>query len=34
MDIKKVFQYLFLILLFLACFLFYYKYFSDDDKKI
>ena len=34
MDIKKVFQYSLLILLIVASFLFYYRYFSDDLKKI
>jgi len=34
MDIKKVSQYSLLILLFVVSFLFYYKYFSNDDKKV
>jgi len=34
MDIKKVIQYFLLILLIIASFLFYYKYFSKDLKKI
>ena len=34
MDIKKSFQFSLLILLFISSFLFYYKYFSDDTKKI
>tara|TARA_B100000674_G_C37835156_1_gene912480 strand:- start:667 stop:1269 length:603 start_codon:yes stop_codon:yes gene_type:complete len=34
MDIKKVFQYSLLILLIIASFLFYYKYFTDDIEKI
>ena len=34
MDIKKVFQYSLLVLLIVASFLFYYRYFSDDLKKI
>ena len=34
MDTKKIFQYSLLILLFLVSFLFYYKYFFKDDKKV
>ena len=34
MDTRKVFQYSLLILLFVASFLFYYKYFAEDNKKI
>ena len=34
MDTKKVFQYSLLIILFVVSFLFYYKYFFKDDKKI
>ncbi len=34
MDIKKNFQYGLLIFLILVSFLFYYKYFTDDDKVI
>ncbi len=34
MDIKKVFQYSLLILLIIASFLFYYKYFTEDTKKV
>ena len=34
MDTKKVFQYSLLILLFVVSFLFYYKYFFLDDKKV
>ena len=34
MDIKKIFQYGLFILLIIASFLFYYKYFSEDIKKI
>ena len=34
MDKKKVFQYSLLILLFVVSFLFYYKYFFKDDKKV
>ncbi len=34
MDIKKIFQYGLLILLILGSFLFYYKYFTEDVKKI
>ena len=34
MDTKKVFQYSLLILLFVVSFLFYYKYFFKDDKKV
>ena len=34
MDIKKVFQYGLLIFLIIASYLFYYKYFADDIKKI
>ena len=34
MDTKKVFQYSLLILLFIVSFLFYYKYFFKDDKKV
>ena len=34
MNIKKVYQYSLLILLILLSFLFYYKYFTDDIKKI
>ena len=34
MDIKKVSQYSLLILLIIASFLFYYKYFSEDFKEI
>ena len=34
MDIKKTFQYGLLILLILASFLFYYKYFKEDVKII
>ena len=34
MDIKKVIQYCLLILLIIASLLFYYKYFSEDLKKI
>ena len=34
MDTKKVFQYGLLILLFIGSFLFYYKYFKENDKKI
>ena len=34
MDIKKVIQYGLLVLLIIASFLFYYKYFSKDLKKI
>lgn len=34
MDKKNVFQYSLLILLFVVSFLFYYKYFFKDDKKV
>ena len=34
MDTKKIFQYSLLILLFVVSFLFYYKYFFKDDKKV
>ena len=34
MNIKKVYQYSLLILLILLSFLFYYKYFTEDTKKI
>ena len=34
MDTKKVFQYSLLIILFVVSFLFYYKYFFKDDKKV
>jgi lipopolysaccharide assembly outer membrane protein LptD (OstA) len=34
MDTKKVFQYSLLILLFIVSFLFYYKYFFKDNKKV
>ncbi len=34
MEIRKVFQYSLLVLLFVASFSFYYKYFAEDDKKI
>ena len=34
MDIKKVSQYSLLILLIVSSFLFYYKYFTEDVKKI
>ena len=34
MDTKKIFQYSLLILLFIVSFLFYYKYFFLDDKKV
>ena len=34
MDIKKVSQYSLLILLIISSFLFYYKYFTEDTKKI
>ena len=34
MDTKKIFQYSLLILLFVVSFLFYYKYFFLDDKKV
>ena len=34
MDTKKIFQYSLLILLFIISFLFYYKYFFNDDKKV
>ena len=34
MDIKKVSQYSLLILLIVSSFLFYYKYFTEDTKKI
>tara|TARA_B100000900_G_C20253119_1_gene582855 strand:+ start:12 stop:614 length:603 start_codon:yes stop_codon:yes gene_type:complete len=34
MDIRKVFQYSLLILLFVISFLFYYEYFFKDDKKV
>mgnify|MGYP001479406686 FL=1 len=34
MDTKKVFQYSLLIILFVVSFLFYYKYFFLDDKKV
>ena len=34
MDTKKIFQYSLLILLFSVSFLFYYKYFFKDDKKV
>ena len=33
MNTRKIFQYSLLILLFIASFLFYYKYFAEDDKK-
>ena len=34
MDIKRIFQYSLLILLIIGSFLFYYKYFTEDVKKI
>ena len=34
MDIKKKFQYSLIILLITASFIFYYKYFTEDIKKI
>ncbi len=34
MDIKKIFQYSLLILLFLVSYLFYNKYFTDDITKV
>jgi lipopolysaccharide assembly outer membrane protein LptD (OstA) len=34
MDTRKVFQYGLLILLFIVSFLFYYRYFAEEDKKI
>ncbi len=34
MDKKKVFQYSLLVLLFLSSFIFYYKYFTDNDTKV
>ena len=34
MDTKKIFQYSLLIILFIISFLFYYKYFFNDDKKV
>ena len=34
MDIRRVFQYSLLILLFVVSFLFYYEYFFKDDKKV
>ena len=34
MDIKKVSQYSLLILLIVSSFLFYYKYFTEDTKKL
>ena len=34
METKKIFQYSLLILLFIVSFLFYYKYFFLDDKKV
>ena len=34
MDTKKIYQYSLLILLFVVSFLFYYKYFFKDDKKV
>ena len=34
MDTKKIFQYSLLILLFVVSFLFYYKYFFKDNKKV
>ena len=34
MDTKKVFQYSLLVILFVVSFLFYYKYFFKDDKKV
>ena len=34
MDTKKIFQYSLLIILFVVSFLFYYKYFFKDDKKV
>ena len=34
MDTKKIFQYSLLILLFVVSFLFYYKYFLKDEKKV
>ena len=34
METKKIFQYSLLILLFIVSFLFYYKYFFKDDKKV